>query len=123
MSAFAVRPGHCGLETILQRKREKMKPISRRQALRLAGGTIALVPLSMLVTRHAAAADLPKVDLADPMAKTLGYVHASNNPEQLCNNCELYTGVAGEEWGPCPIFPGKLVNANGWCKSWITKTG
>ena len=28
---------------------------------------------------------------------------------------------AGETYIPCNIFPGKLVNANGWCKVWVKR--
>jgi hypothetical protein len=27
------------------------------------------------------------------------------------------------EWRPCQIFPGKAVNANGWCSSWMHRAG
>ena len=100
-----------------------MKTMTRRQALRLAGGATAIIPLTVLTGRRALAADLPQVDPEDATAKALEYVHASTNPEQNCANCQLYTGEAGAEWGPCPIFPGKGVAAKGWCKSWIKKAG
>jgi hypothetical protein len=34
-----------------------------------------------------------------------------------------YTGKAGGEEGPCNIFPGKNVKAQGWCKVWVLKPG
>ncbi len=49
--------------------------------------------------------------------------HASPNPEQRCKNGQLYSGEDGADWGPCNIFPGEVVNAEGWCKSWVKKTG
>lgn len=100
-----------------------MKTMSRRQALRLAGGATAIIPLTMLTGHQALAADLPQVDPENATAKALEYVHASTNTEQNCANCQLYTGEAGAEWGPCAIFPGKSVAAKGWCKSWIKKAG
>ena len=30
-------------------------------------------------------------------------------------------GKAGEAYIPCNIFPGKLVNAKGWCKVWVKR--
>lgn len=99
-----------------------MRNVSRRQALKLVGGVTAIVPLAAFSGR-AAAAKMPQVDPNDGTAKALEYVHASANPEQLCKNCQLYTGGDGEEWGPCAIFPGKVVAAEGWCKSWIKKAG
>ncbi len=100
-----------------------MNKITRRQMLRLTAGATAIVPLSVLTIRMTHAADLPQLDPNDPQAKALEYVHSSAKPEQLCKNCQLYTGEEDVEWGPCVIFPGKGVNANGWCKSWIKKAG
>lgn len=42
---------------------------------------------------------------------------------QKCSNCQLYTGKAGEAFGPCSIFPGKVVAAEGWCSAWVKKAG
>lgn len=63
-------------------------------------------------------------DLAedDPMAMALGYKVTSEIAEQKCSNCQLYQGQDGDEAGPCAIFPGKQVAADGWCKSWVVKT-
>jgi hypothetical protein len=30
---------------------------------------------------------------------------------------------ATEEWHGCSLFPGKLINVNGWCASWTLKAG
>ena len=37
-------------------------------------------------------------------------------PDQHCGNCLQLPGNDGDAWRPCNLFPGKLVNANGWCK-------
>ena len=100
-----------------------MRPISRRQAIKIVSGVTAIVPLSMLTGRHAFAAELTPVDPADPQAKALEYAHASTKKDQFCDNCQLYKGEADAEWGSCPLFPGKGVNAKGWCKSWVKKAG
>lgn len=99
-----------------------MKTCNRRQALKLTGGVAAIIPLQMISVRGALASDLPQVNPQEGTANALAYVHASENPEQLCENCQLYTGVSSEQWGPCAIFPGQSVNAKGWCKSWIRKS-
>jgi hypothetical protein len=39
----------------------------------------------------------------------------------MCNTCLQLQGNAGDAYRPCNIFPGKLVNANGWCKVWVKK--
>ena len=90
--------------------------------MKLAGSVTAIIPLSMLVGRQAIADDMAQVDPEDATAKALGYVHASPDPDKLCKGCQLFTGEDGAEWGPCTIFPGKAVNAGGWCKSWVKKT-
>ncbi|UCG71350.1 MAG: high-potential iron-sulfur protein [Chromatiales bacterium] len=76
------------------------------------------------------AADLPKLDPADPAAKALLYVHDAadvdtSNPMaarfeagQNCANCVQIQGEDGAEWRPCGIFPGKSVAAAGWCSVW-----
>ncbi len=80
-------------------------------------------------------ADAPKLEETDPTAQALGYVHDASHadidkfpkragPEgakQFCNNCSLYTGKPGKEWGGCSIFGKKLVNENGWCNAWISE--
>ncbi len=78
--------------------------------------------------------DLPRIDEDDPQAVALGYKHAAADvdtakfprraaPEaanQLCSNCALYQG-GDAQWGGCAIFPGKAVNADGWCSAWAPK--
>ena len=82
-------------------------------------------------SREARAEDMPKLSEDDPTAQAMKYVHdastvdASSRPnpaaEQNCANCALIQGDAGDEWRPCPIFPGKLVANNGWCTVWAPK--
>lgn len=85
----------------------------------------------MQTSKDAAAQDMPKLALDDPMANAMKYTHDASgvdpatraNPaaEQNCANCALIQGADGAEWRPCQIFPGKLVNANGWCSVWAPK--
>ena len=91
------------------------------------------VPAGALLSRTAHAGDVPHIDEADPLAKGLAYVHDAStvdasNPQtsryaagQTCSNCALISGEDGATWRPCQIFPGKLVNANGWCSAWAPK--
>lgn len=104
--------------------------ISRRAALQnlalLIGTAGALVD-----TAAQAAADLPHLSQTDPTAAALGYqesaktVDAKQSPTyqagQSCSGCLQLQGTAGQPWRPCTIFPGKLVNANGWCRVWVKK--
>jgi len=97
---------------------------TRRSFLYALGTGVIAIPLSTLTRqRSALAADAPKLDLEDSTAKALEYVHESPDATKLCAGCQLYTGAAGAGWGPCVIFPGKLVSAKGWCKSWLVKAG
>lgn len=110
--------------------------VNRRQLLKLSVIGAAVIPLStLLANKGAQAQDLPKLEESDPAAQALGYVHdaaqtdtakfpkraSAEAANQFCKNCQLYTGADGEEWGPCSIFPGKVVNANGWCNAWVQK--
>lgn len=82
----------------------------------------------------AQSATLPRLDESDSMAQALGYKHDASrvDPEQFpsragpdsanefCKNCVHYQAPADVQWAPCTIFPGKLVNADGWCSAWAT---
>ena len=96
---------------------------SRRRLLKLAAGTTAVAVVLGVMPRFARAADLPHVTDADPTAKALDYVEdasKSTNPKQKagdsCANCQFYSG-GPTGYGPCALFPGKSVNAKGWCVS------
>jgi len=101
----------------------------RRKVLKLALSSVAVVPLSsLLMQTQAHAGDLPRVSEDDPAAKGLGYVHDASKtsdpkhkPDQFCKNCNLIRGDSGE-WRECAIFPGKVVNENGWCTAWVLKS-
>ena len=106
----------------------------RRSFIKLGAVSVAAVPLaSLAVGKVAWAEDLPQLEESDPQAQGLGYVHDATQVDtskftkyaegQLCSNSQLYQGAEGEEWGPCAIFPGKGVNANGWCSAWVAKAG
>ena len=79
----------------------------------------------------AAAGNLPHLDPANPTAKALGYhqdsatVDAAQYPQHLagqaCRKCAQFRGAAGDAWGPCNIFTGNQVNANGWCTAFVAK--
>jgi hypothetical protein len=98
---------------------------------RMLVGTLTLGAFGALSIRrgaHAAGAGLPHLSEADPAAKTLAYVEDAARAEKLqspgfisgsrCDNCLQLQGDAGASFRPCPLFPGKLVSAAGWCKSW-----
>ncbi|MEL7536733.1 MAG: high-potential iron-sulfur protein [Pseudomonadota bacterium] len=78
---------------------------------------------------EAMSGDLPQLAEDDPQAVALGYKHDATavsaeryEAGQKCQNCILYTG-GDKPWGPCSIFPGRAVNANGWCSTYAPKAG
>jgi hypothetical protein len=91
----------------------------------------ATVPDAVPNTSPTVAANLPMVDEKDAQAVALGYVDDATKvdatkfkaymPGSRCSGCALYQGKSGEASGPCPLFPGKMVAAAGWCGSWVKK--
>lgn len=106
-----------------------LSKIARRQFLQLSA--VAAAGCMMRPGSEAMAQDMPKLSEDDPTAQAMRYVHdasavdpstrANPAPEQNCANCALIQGEDGQEWRPCQIFPGKVVNANGWCAVWAPK--
>jgi hypothetical protein len=97
---------------------------SRRRFLLVTATSLAAAP----VVRLAIAQGAEKVDEKSPQAKALDYHHNAaqvKNPkrtkDQFCHNCQFFQGKAGDAWGPCTVFQGKLVAANGWCSTWVKK--
>ena len=106
-----------------------LSKIARRTFLQLSA--IAAAGVLVRPDRDARADDLPQLSEDDPMAKGMKYTHDSStvdpatrtNPAEVqnCANCALVQGNDGDAWRPCQIFPGKLVNAKGWCTVWAPK--
>ncbi len=99
---------------------------SRRRFITLTAMGLAAAPFAnALLTGTASAAD--PISETDPQAIALKYkADATKAAERkdataLCSNCNFYTGKAGEASGPCALFQGKLVMANGWCSAWAKK--
>jgi hypothetical protein len=94
---------------------------------------VALPATAATLQRTARAQSLPHVDPADPTAQALHYVEdatrvdkanpqaAQYMPGQTCANCTHIQGADGDAWRPCALFPGKSVNAAGWCMAWVAK--
>jgi hypothetical protein len=101
---------------------------SRRHFLKIVAGTAAAAAIVGNLPRTARAADLPHVAESDPTAKALDYVedasktkNPKHKPGDVCANCQFYTGTGNAGYGPCQLFPGKSVNAKGWCVSHTAK--
>jgi hypothetical protein len=105
-------------------------PLSRRDALKALALVVGAAGAEFTV-REARADALPHLDVKDPTAAALGYHESaktvdvkafpSYKPGQSCSTCLQLQGNAGDAYRPCNIYPGKLVNANGWCKVWAAK--
>ena len=96
-----------------------MSKIARRQFIQLSA--VAAAGAFVHPGKEAQAQDMPKLTEDDPTAQSLKYVHKSTTEGQTCANCALIAGNDGDEWRPCQIFPGKVVNAAGWCSVWAPK--
>jgi hypothetical protein len=78
-----------------------------------------------------AAADTAPLSETDPTAQALGYKNdgtqvdtakfPKHTAQQQCANCNFYQGTGAN--GPCQLFPGKSVNAKGWCSAYAAKAG
>lgn len=97
----------------------------RRRFFAIAGGLGAAVAAAAL-PGFASAEDLPHQTTDDPTAKALNYTEdatsapAPHQAGQACSNCNFFQGGAAA-YGPCQIFPGKAVNAKGWCAGYAKK--
>jgi len=90
--------------------------MNRRSFIKMSGAAagLALIPVCNL----AVAADVP-LSPEDPQAKALGYVVKSTVAGSNCANCAQAKGDV-KAMG-CNLFPGKQVEAAGWCKVWSKK--
>jgi hypothetical protein len=98
----------------------------RRHFLSVAGTAAGALALAGALPRRAHADDLPHQTLDDPTAKALNYTEDASKaapphqPGQACSNCNFFHGGA-TGYGPCDLFPGKSVNAKGWCSGYAKK--
>lgn len=104
-----------------------MSKIARRQFIQLSAVAAAGC---FIRPGTPAAQEMEHLDPASPQAAALKYTHDASTvdpaarpqpaPDQRCANCALVQAEEGE-WRGCQIFPGKLVNENGWCSVWAPK--
>ena len=103
---------------------------ARRRFLKLAVIGAATAPIAAVVLPQLGfAADLPHLDSSDATAKALGYTEDAASakanpafkPDSSCASCQFFQGKAGDEYGPCLLFPGKAVHSKGWCASYSKK--
>ena len=106
-----------------------MSKNARRRFMQLSAGAAA--GLLVHPGSEAQAQDLPQLTEDDPVAGALKYTHDASTVDpasrsqpaevQTCTNCAQLQGEEGDEWRPCAIFIGKLVNTKGWCSVWVPK--
>lgn len=116
-------------DQIAKQKETPLSKIARRKFIQLSA--VAVAGCLANPGRKVFAQDLPHLAADDAMANAMKYTHDAStvdpatraNPaaDQLCSNCALIQGNDGDEWRPCQIFPGKAVNADGWCSVWAPK--
>ena len=106
--------------------------IARRDFIRASLAVSAAVPLGAIPI--ILKADNHRISEDDTTAKAMGYKHDASQVDvakyprragdagskQFCHNCQLYKAGSDDGWGACAIFPGKQVNANGWCNAWVS---
>ncbi|HET7330139.1 high-potential iron-sulfur protein [Dyella sp.] len=99
---------------------------SRRRFLQLVVVTMGGACMGGLSMR-AHADELPHLTDADPTAKAMNYIEDANDSKNAlykagstCANCQFYHGP-DVGYGTCQLFPGKAVNAKGWCTSYTPK--
>ncbi len=112
---------------VTQPKEIPLSNIARRRFIQLSAAAAAgcfVHPGS-----EAQAQELPRITEDDLVGAALKYTHDASTvdpalrtqpaAEQSCINCAQLQGDEGDEWRPCAIFIGKLVNVNGWCSVWV----
>jgi hypothetical protein len=102
-----------------------------RRDLLKAASIIVVSLAAMQRAIHAHARELPHLSETDAQAAALGYRNDSKMVDakkyanyrlgQDCDDCAQFEGKKGQVWGPCKIFPGKAVNAHGWCAAFQPK--
>lgn len=107
-----------------QKSSTDLKRPDRRRFLGGVAVSAVLIPLAGM--RFANAAGMPHLSPSDPTAKALNYVAVATTSKSAaykagheCANCALYQGDRKGAWGPCAVFPGKDVDAKGWCSSYV----
>jgi hypothetical protein len=104
-----------------------------RQGMTSRRHFIALIPVASAgaLCGRRAVAQTSRLDESDPMAVAVGYVadatrvdpkrYTKYQPGQACTGCQFYLARPTEAWGPCTIFPRKLVAGKGWCDAFATR--
>ena len=95
--------------------------MKRRNFNKLAGISVAspLIPIAAIKAAHASDANM--LDPKSPQASALAYKIESDNPDQNCANCGLFSKIDDSSTGTCIIFSGSTVPALGLCDAYQPK--
>lgn len=103
---------------------------SRRRFFISASGALGAVAFASALPRSARADALPVLSPTDATAAALHYTPDASNVDKaqaptytagsVCANCNFFQGGTAAT-GPCALFPGKAVNAKGWCAGYAKK--
>lgn len=96
--------------------------LTRRSLLGSTAAALVALAAGAAPRRSAAAG---RLDPTNPTAQALGYAPdgaSTQRPSagQRCAGC-MHFGGNGDDWGPCAIFQGQLVNSNGWCRAFTAR--
>ena len=105
--------------------------VQRRQLLKFGSIALASAAIGTRPGTSMGQGAQPRVDEKDPQAQALGYKHDAGKVDkakfakykagETCADCTLFQSKPRDAWGPCQIFPGKQVNAKGWCSAYVKK--
>jgi len=80
-----------------------------------------------LVVARNAFAESPMLSPSEPAAQALGYTADATQtdrkkfpnyaPGDRCSACAIFVTRIGENSGTCPLFPDRMVAADGWCNA------
>jgi hypothetical protein len=89
---------------------EKMMNLSRRNALKLGGVALAMIPVVAFAAKNEA------------MRSSMKYKDAPEGDKSCANCIQFVPGKSAADPGGCKIFPGDTeVSSKGYCVAWLKK--
>ena len=93
--------------------------LKRRDFLKT--GSLTLASIALAARAGAAPAQATALGYKNDAAKADKKKFANWQAGQACGGCMQFDGKPSDAWAPCKIFPGKQVNAKGWCTAFVKK--
>jgi hypothetical protein len=104
--------------------------IDRRDILKRV--LVSAVVLPALRGIQVRAAELPPLDLTDPIAQSLDFVmdasklvvstSSSFKPGQHCGLCMQFQGKPSDARAGCSVYAGRSVPSTGWCRAFAQRS-